>query len=404
MSDWIILAGLGQEYAFPAMGFVRIVSLVVRRLLPLVILISWTAAAQDPYERKKKRKPKKEEPEVTQTLEALPDPPNVLAVETARLNFVVSPLSGKGLLSQQTRDALKAVRAGAHGGTMVRLRAFVAGSGDLRRVPAIVSEEFARSKQPLPVVNVIQVGALPLEGAQVVIEATYLEKRATNPQGIAFLSGQLVRATNEKPRPFAEVASESIANLEKAASAAGVTGEAMLRATCFVSLLDNPAELTQKLAAKWPRAALNVVQLQRITGPSLVECEGVGRLATAPARPVEYLNPEGLTKSPMYTQVVKVNAPQLVFTTTQQSFALDAAGMRLAMDRLKRLLESAKTGYPEVVMAHIYALSNKAAEEFRAIRFDFYDKTKPPGSTLLNFEGLTSNDATLGIDVVAVAR
>lgn len=377
--------------------------MVRRTLLPLLLTLS-LAAAQDPSERKKKRKPKKEEPEVTQTLEVLPDPPNTITVDPQRLNFTVSPLSAKGLLSQQTRDALKAVRAATRGGTLVRLRAFVAGSGDLRRVPAIVSEEFAKSRQPLPVVNVILVGALPLEGAQVILEASYLDKRPTNPQGLAFLSGQLVRATNEKPRPLAEVAAESIANLEKAATAAGVSGDAMLRATCFVSVLENPAELTQKLAARFPKAALNVMQLQRAAGPSLVECEGVARLAAAPAQPVEYLNPDGLEKSANYTQVVKVNVPQLVFTTTQQSFAADSAGMRLTLERLKRMLEAAKTGYGDVVMAHIYALSNKAAEEFRAVRFNFYDRAKPPGSTLLNFEGLTSNDAALGIDVIAVSR
>lgn len=379
---------------------------MVRILIGFAVLFAWTwsATAQDPSERKKKRKPKKEEPEITQTLEVLPEPPVAITADTQRLNFTVSPLSAKGLLSQQARDAIKAVRSGAKGGTIVKFRAFVAGSGDLRRVPTIVSEEFTKAKQPLPVVNVIQVGALGMEGAQIVVEATYLERRPVNPQGVAFLSGQLVRATNEKPRPLGDVVDESLGNLEKAATAAGVTGDAMLRATCFVSVLDNPAEIQQKVAAKFPKAAINVVQLQRLTGPSLSECEGVGRLATAPAQTVEYLNPEGLTKSPAYTQVVRVNSPQVVFTTTQQSFALDGAAMRLAMERLRRMLDGAKSAYGQVVMANIYALSNRAAEEFRAVRFDFYDKTKPPGSTLLNFEGLTSNDATLGIDVVAIPK
>ena len=62
---------------------------------------SWHAAAQ-------KNKKKTEEP-VTQTLPVLKDPPGAVAAETARLVFHVSPLSNKGLLSQQIRDALKAL-------------------------------------------------------------------------------------------------------------------------------------------------------------------------------------------------------------------------------------------------------------------------------------------------------
>src|SRR6266566_1376303 len=53
----------------------------------------------------KKKKPE----EITQTLALPPDPPATVAADTSRLVFHVSPLSGKGLLSQQVRDALKAL-------------------------------------------------------------------------------------------------------------------------------------------------------------------------------------------------------------------------------------------------------------------------------------------------------
>src|SRR5438067_11424619 len=96
-----------------------------------------------PFEKKKNE-------EITQTLELPKDPPATVTAETARLVFHVSPLSGKGLLSQQVRDALKALLKTANGATVVKLRAFVAGSGDLRRVPAIVSETFALKHLPLP--------------------------------------------------------------------------------------------------------------------------------------------------------------------------------------------------------------------------------------------------------------
>ena len=83
----------------------------------------------------------------------------------------MTPLSAKGLLSQQTRDALKGLLHSSHG-TIVKLRAFVAGSGDLRRVGEIAGEMFLEKHMPLPALTVVQVGALPLEGAQVVMEAT----------------------------------------------------------------------------------------------------------------------------------------------------------------------------------------------------------------------------------------
>jgi enamine deaminase RidA (YjgF/YER057c/UK114 family) len=374
----------------------------MRKLVSLLTVLTFSGSldAQLDDQRRKKKKPKKEQPEITQTLEVLPEPPNAIAAETARLNFAFSPLSAKGLLSQQTRDALKAVRSAAKGGTLVKLRAFVAGTGDLRRIPNIVSEVLTEARQPLPAVSTVFVGALPLEGAQVQLEAVFLDKKPVNPAGLAFFSGQQVRATVDKPRPLVDVFAESLANLERANKAAAAD---MLRVTCYVSNLERVTDLQTRITAAFPRAIQTVIQVQRVTGPSLVECEGIGRLATPPASPVEFLNPEGLPKSPAYSQLVKINAPKIVFTTTQQSFGVDPPAMRLMMDRLNKMLESTSTAIDQTAMAFGYSLTGKATEEYRAVRGSYYTKS-PPASTLLVFEGLPSNDATLGVDLIAVPR
>jgi hypothetical protein len=39
----------------------------------------------------------------------------------------------------------------------------------------------------------------------------------------------------------------------------------------------------------------------------------------------------------------------------------------------------------------------------RTVRSEFYSTTSPPASTLLAIEGLPSLDASLGVDVVAIA-
>src|SRR5271163_59465 len=97
-----------------------------------------------------------------QTLPVLKDPPAAVVADAARLTFHVSPLSAKGFLTQQTREALQALLRANHGAPMIKLRAFVAGTGDARRVQAIVSEVLTDKKQPLPAVTTILVGELPL--------------------------------------------------------------------------------------------------------------------------------------------------------------------------------------------------------------------------------------------------
>ncbi|MGH7935650.1 MAG: hypothetical protein ACREF8_01410, partial [Chthoniobacterales bacterium] len=158
------------------------------------------------------------------------DPPAAIAAETSKLAFHVSPLSAKGLLSPQTRDALGALMKMNRGAQIVKLRAFVAGTGDLRRVQAIVSEIFTDKKQPLPALSAIQAGALPMEGAQVVIESVSVEKKPTHSFGLVFFSGQ------KGDRPAG-----AISRLASVASAAHVTAAGMLRVTCFLGSIDEVA-------------------------------------------------------------------------------------------------------------------------------------------------------------------
>jgi hypothetical protein len=134
-----------------------------------------------------KKKKKKDEEPVTQTLPLLQDPPSAVTAESERLEFRVAPLSAKGLLSQQVRDGLKALIGGARGASIVKIRAFTAGTGDMRRVQTLVSETFTEKKLPLPALSTIQGGALPGEGVQVALEAIQLPRKSVNPDGVAFI-------------------------------------------------------------------------------------------------------------------------------------------------------------------------------------------------------------------------
>src|SRR3954451_4635548 len=158
----------------------------MRTLLAVVCAISMLIAAP---QRKKKE-------EQTQTLQLPKELPGAVVGDTKRLTFHVTPLSAKGLLSQQIRDALKAVGRDSANETVLHIRAFAAGSGDLRRVRDLVSESFTERHQPLPSLSLIQSGGLPLEGAQVVFEFIGSARKDLHPAGLVFLSPQPAYSEN----------------------------------------------------------------------------------------------------------------------------------------------------------------------------------------------------------------
>jgi len=346
-------------------------------------------------------KKRKNEP-VTQTLETLPDPPAYVVAETRKLVFHIAPMSAKGLLSQQVRDGIKTLWRLNGGATIVRLRAFVAGTGDLRRVQAVVSEEFTGRRVPLPVLTVVQVGELPSEGAQVVLESVSVGRKDVNPKGLAFLSGQAVSAQEELV-DVTPLAAKSMSQLRTALTGIGLGAPDVTRVTCFCSSIAAFDSIRGMFASEYPKAALNIVQVQRGHTPGLVECEAVAKLKTSPDTPVRMVNPSGLPSSPNYSQVALVGARKVVLSGAQLAFRAQDDDVRLAFERLGKSLEPARVTLGDVVMSSIYPLSSVMTGKVRALRFEYYRRDRPPASTMLLFEGLPSLDASFAVDVIAVA-
>jgi len=336
----------------------------------------------DESAKKKKKKPEDE----TQVLPLPKELPGIITGEVQRLSFTVSPLSGRGLLSAQVREALRATLAQNRGGTVLKIRAFVAGSGDLRRVGTLVSEIFTEKKLPLPVLTTVQVGALPLENAQVVLESISSDKRVLNENGLAFVSGQ--PTTTADP----------VTPLKKALDRAGVTPNDVLRVTCFLNTYDKLGEVRHQITSAFPQAAPDFIQLQRGTIVDFVECEAVASLKATPAKPLVMVD----AQAGSYSQAALVAPGKIAISGEQLGFHQQDEDVKLAFERLGKTLESAGANYRNTAFLHIYGLTRKAAEQIRTLRFGYVDKANPPASTLLLFEGLPSLDASFGLDVITV--
>jgi enamine deaminase RidA (YjgF/YER057c/UK114 family) len=346
------------------------------------------------------RKKDREKEPVTETLELPPELPSAVVGETSRLVFHVAPITTQGLLSRQIRDSLKALFRASRRDRILKLRAFVAGSGDLRRVQDVVAETFADRKLPLPALSVVQVGTLPAVGAQVLLEAVAESRKVVNPHGIAFISGQ-VAASAEPTLHVAPLVGESLAKVRTAVDSLGAAPADVLRLTCYCSSLDDGPAIYQRMFETFRTAALAYMQLRREYTRGSVECEAVVRLPRPAGEPVRFLNPDGLERVPHRSQIALISAERVVLTGTQMAFRHQDADVRLAFERLGKVLAESGTSYERVVQASFYPISMALAEKIWTLGFEFIDKNRPPASTMAEFEGLPSLDASFAVDVVA---
>jgi enamine deaminase RidA (YjgF/YER057c/UK114 family) len=266
-----------------------------------------------------------------------------------------------------------------------------------------VSDIFTEKKLPLPALSVVQVGALPMEGAQVVIESISTAKKPANPMGLVFIAGQA--ASSDTPTPkVAPLAQKSVADLKTALRSAGSEPADALRVTCFCSSLEDYPAVRAAVEADFRGASLDFVQVQRSAVRSVVECEAVAKLRRQITAPVEFQNPQGLNSSTEYSQLALISAPRVVLSGTQIAYGYQDSDARLAFQRLAKALEQGGSSVRDVAVASIYPLSTSLAAQARKVRFEFFDKSRPPASTLLPFEGLPAMDAGFAVDVVAIAH
>jgi enamine deaminase RidA (YjgF/YER057c/UK114 family) len=317
----------------------------------------------------KKSKPKKEE--ITQTLQVPKELPGAVTGETRRLTFHVTPLSARGLLSAQVRDALKALT---------------------RETGDLVSEVFTLRGLPLPALSLVQAGGLPLEGAQVVLEAIAAGKKEVSPHGLVFFSAPIAASDNPLD-PVAPLAAQSLDRLKRALKTAGSESSDVVRVTCFLSSLENLAATRRLVEADYPRAALNYVQTQRSPSRALAGCEAVARLRRDTGKRLIFQLEDG------EPQAALVAAQHVVLTGTQVSYGYREDNSRLAFERLQKVLEANGVSGRDVAFAQYYPLADPLAAQVRKLRTEFFGAS---AGSLVLFEGLPGMDAGFAVDAVAV--
>ena len=307
--------------------------------------------------------------ENTETLKLPQDPPLVAVGDTARLVFHVSPLSSQGLLSQQVRDALKAILKLNGGAQIVHIRAFSAGNGDVRRIPQIVSDVLGPKHVPLPSVSVLQVGALPLEDAQVVLETVSVGKKDVNKDGVTFHAAETAVATEPTMalKPLLQKAIDQLV--------AKMGGKPALAVTCFASEIDGAQELLKMVTAAFPGAAVNLVQPRRLAWQTEASCEGVSRGGAG------------------------VSSARTAFSGTQVAFGTEEKDAAVAVQRLDRALTeagAATAGNAEVLRLYVLSPATTAVARKQV--------TGSARVASFSVEGVGPVSAGFAIDAVSPAR
>ncbi len=336
------------------------------------VVLSLSSFAGGQLHRKKDEEPK------PQVLPLPKEPPFALAADVESLAFRVSPLLRTGKLSAQIRDCLNEIIRDAHGASIIKLRAFVSGAGDTRRVQAVMSDLFTEHKMNLPALTIVQVGALGDDASQVVIESVVSERRPQNPGGLAFLASQR-----------ASTLTGSLEKLKESLGAAKLPSSEVASVTCLLDSIGDYRGSLAQVTLAFPKASVNIVQSQRQSGGSMAACEAVARVTEG----------SSLTKVLPQARLTVLNARQkAVFTGLQLGFGPYLDDATAALNRLRKNAEGASGDFREAAIVNVYSLSPEASSALRKTALKF--SVPAEALSFQPIEGLPSLDAALGVEAI----
>jgi enamine deaminase RidA (YjgF/YER057c/UK114 family) len=128
---------------------------------------------------------------------------------------------------------------------------------------------------------------------------------------------------------------------------------------------------------------------------------------------VEYLNPAGLPRNPIYTQVVAVTGPVRTVYIGMQN-AVDASGTIVGrgdiaaqtaqvLQNVQTCLEAAGAAPEHLVHWNIYAVQGQPIMPAVAVFQRWWgDRPRPPANSVVFVQEMTPPEFLVGIDAVAV--
>ena len=325
----------------------------------------------------------------------------------------------------------------------VKLNVYVANADVAQVVRSLLARRFTGAL--MPAVSFVQT-RLPHPGALVAIDAVYLAAK-NGPPGIAamptyaqqtsmpfgyvrivanapriYISGQA-----EKGENLRDATAKTLRSLQATLNHLGVTKQHVVQIKCFLTPMSEVQQAKDAIAehfttdpviskfesvppwvfVEWQSTLPIEIELLVADIPlarrNESEIRTTGKIAN-PREAMEFITPPGMTASPVFCRVVRVNDPRTIFVSGL--YAKDetngAGQVTQVFEQLQDILKASGSDLRHLAKATYYVSENDASAKLNELRPKFYDPTRPPAASKAQVFGVGLAGRSLTLDMIAV--
>jgi len=156
-----------------------------------------------------------------------------------------------------------------------------------------------------------------------------------------------------------------------------------------------------------PAPAVSFVEWKAASPPIEIEVVAWGGPANERAKEsLEFITPPGMTASPVYSRVARVNRGGAIFigdlcgapgTATEEQ-------VKSPFDQLGTLLDKTGSDFKHLVKATYYVTDDEVGKAHNAIRPKYYDPKRPPAASKALIQATGHTGARYSMDMIAIPK
>jgi enamine deaminase RidA (YjgF/YER057c/UK114 family) len=306
----------------------------------------------------------------------------------------------------QLVDALK--QGGSDLSKTIRLHFYAAKEDVVPLLDKALAKRFPGAKKPAVT---IVVGTPVQDGVAVSVDATAMagiksvEGSVVKREGVAILAPgpvYYISGQAERGKTLAEATRKTLASLETTIKHYDGTKGGIAQVKAFVHPMKEIANVRKEIATFFGDVPLPPITFVEWTFKDSIEIELVVADPIAkkakPTEPIEYITPPGMTASPIYARVTRINHGKRLYTSGLHGKT------KAVFDQLGTLLKTHGSDFRHLAKATYYVSTDESSKALNVIRPSYYDPKRPPAASKAPVRGVGRGAADLVLDMIAVVR
>lgn len=309
-----------------------------------------------------------------------------------------------------TNDLGPTLREWKAAGRVVRLHVVAKDSASAALAWETLAKEFPPAAGGGPAITVVETALS--EGARYAADATLISVRddhrrrlrthALKPGVRLFISGQAEKGDGSLP----DATRATLQSLKETLASYGAELSDVAQVKAFFSPMTSVAVVRAEVDKFFAGKAPPLVLVE--WGSPLIEIEWIAHGPPAPegAPAVEYLTPPGMTASPVFSRLTRVNRGDLHFVAGLYGPEAEEPvnEVKAILDGLKAQSENAGSDLRHLVKATYYVASDGTSKALNELRPRYYDPKRPPAASKAPVAGAGLPGRAIVVDMVAVSK